>query len=562
MDEINLGAFQNQVLRRVGIMAKQRNWNRRNVLQAGLAISALPWLPTGGLLAAENEPPRKPRDRSLFLFADWFHVKKGDLQVTLDPARVSPEGKKLLETYARDFGKHFDQGGHGFKPVDIPVGIRITQETAQRSELWLLSDRPWEKSVSSPTVLFDEGRFRCWYSAGLTGEPQKTTVEKGQVMELSGSALAYAESADGLKWTKPSLKLFSFQGSRENNLVSPFNNGGSIFRDDHGLAEERYKGFDFGELPKEEIAGAASSMGRYGLYGVSSPDGYHWKRNPKPLVRYFSDTVNIAAWDGLLEKYVGFFRHHLSGRTISRAETADFWDWPEPQPLLYAGPLDGPAEDYYTNGYTHYPGDPQLRLLFAAIYHRDHDSVDVRLAVSRDGRAYSWVSYDPIIRLGAAGQWDGGSIYAQPNLVQLPDGRLALPYDGYSTTHNEVWFKNFYGDYDSQSGIAWALWKDARLAGIEAAQLGSFTTNSARFDGKQIQINARTMGAGSVEIELRERGKPLEGFTFADFVPFRGDEVWANCQWKGRQDLAALRGKILELGVRLRAAKIFACRFV
>jgi len=279
-------------------------------------------------------------------------------------------------------------------------------------------------------------------------------------------------------------------------------------------------------------------------------------------VRYFSDTVNIAAWDGLLEKYVGFFRHHLSGRTISRSETDDFWNWPAPQPLLYGGPLDAPADDYYTNGFTVYPGEPQLRLLFAAIYHRDRDSVDIRLGVSRDGRAFSWLSYDPIIELGDTGTWDGGSLYAQPNLVQLPDGRLALPYDGYSTTHNEVWFKNFYGDYESKSGVAWALWKDGRLAGIEASQLGQFTVNSSRFDGQQIQLNARTAAAGSVEIELRERGKAIEGYTFEDFVPFRGDAIWVNCQWKGRQDLTELRGKNLELVVRLRAAKIFALRYV
>jgi hypothetical protein len=503
-----------------------------------------------------------PRDRNTFLFVDWFHVKKGELQVTLDPARITPEGKQLIETYARDFQKTFEAGAHGFKPHDIPSGVRIKQEVAERTQPWLVHDQPWEKSVSSPTVLLDEGRYRCWYSVGLTGETQKTTVEKGQVMELSGSALAYAESDDGLKWTKPSLKIQSFQKSTENNLVSPYNNGGSIFRDDHGPADERYKGFHFDELPKEEVAAGKSSMARYGLYGITSPDGYHWKLNPKPLIRYFSDTVNIAAWDGLLEKYVGFFRHHLSGRTISRSETSDFWNWPPPEPLLYAGPLDAPADDYYTNGYTHYPGDPQLRLLFAAIYHHDADSVDVRLGVSRDGRAFSWLSYAPIIRLGAAGSWDGGSIYAQPNLVQLKDGRLALPYDGYNNTHNEVWFKNFYKDYDCKSGIAWATWKDGRLAGIEAPQLGQFTTNSARFDGRQIEINARTSGAGSVEIELRERGKPVDGCAFDDFVPFRGDEVWATCRWKGREDLKELRGKSLELAVRLRSAKIFGYRFV
>jgi len=543
-------------------MPKQQKCSRRNLLQSGLAASSLSWLSAGQLLSVEKDQAPSPRYHRLFLFADWFHVKKGDLQVTLDPERINLDGKKLLETYARDFQKNFEQGGHGFKPTDTPFGIRILQEVAERTQPWLVKDQPWEKSATSPTVLFDEGRYRCWYSASLAREPQKTTVEQGQVMEISGSALAYAESQDGFNWIKPSLKIHSFQGSRANNLVSQFHNGGSVFRDDHGAADERYKCFHFDELPKDETPANAPSKARYGLYGITSPDGYHWTKHSKPLVRYFSDTVNIAAWDGLLEKYVGFFRHHISGRTISRAETADFWNWPAPEPLLYAGPLDAPADDYYTNGYTHYPGEPQLRLLFAAIYHRDQDSVDVRLAISRDGRAFSWVSYEPIIKLGDAGQWDGGSLYAQPNLVQLPDGRLALPYTGYNTTHNEVWFKNFYGDYDSKGGIGWALWKDGRLAGIEAAQLGQFTTNSTRFDGKQIQLNARTIGAGSVEIELRERGKAIEGLTFGDCVPFRGDEIWATCRWKGRADLSDLRGRNLELGVRLRAARIFACRFI
>ena len=265
-----------------------------------------------------------------------------------------------------------------------------------------------------------------------------------------------------------------------------------MFRDDHGPPEERYKGFHFGELPKNEVAANAGTHAKYGLYGVTSADGYRWTKNPKPLIRYFADTTNIASWDPLLEKYVGYFRHHLSGRTISRSETDDFWNWPKPQPLLYAGPMDSPADDYYTSCYTTYPGEPGLRLIFPAIYHHDDDSVDIRLGVSRDGRAYQWVSYDPILQLGAAGEWDGGSIYAQPQLVALPDGRLALPYDGYSTTHNEAFFKNFYDDFGSESGIAWALWKDARLAGIEAAEYGQFAMNSTLFEGEQILINART----------------------------------------------------------------------
>ncbi len=410
-------------------------------------------------------------------------------------------------------------------------------------------------------MIHDGDRFRCWYSTRLRSTKVEVTTDQGRVMELSGSALAYAESRDGWTWTKPSLGILNAVDTPENNLVSPFVNGGAVFRDDHGPASERYKAFHFDALPKSDDPGEKSTATRYGLYGFSSPDGYQWTRNPEPLIRYFSDTCNVAAWDPLLGKYVGYFRHHLSGRTISRAETDDFWNWPDPQPLLYAGPLDSPAEDYYTNSYTTYPGDPSLRLLFPAIYHRDHDGVDVRLAVSRDGRAFQWLSYEPVIQLGKAGDWDGGSLYANPNLVQLPDGRLALPFDALSLTHNEYFFENFYKDYPSQSGVAWALWKDGRLAGIEAVESGGFTTVAAPFDGRRIQLNARTARGGSVEVELREKGKPVPGFTLADALPFRGDELWADLHWKGREHLDSLRGKWLELAFRLRSAKVFAVRF-
>lgn len=533
-------------------------WTRREMLRAGLTGAMLPWLPA---MAGGAEASAKPPERTLFLFCDWFHVKKGDLQVALDPARISAEGRKQIEMFARDFNKKFDESGHGFRPIDVPTGVRIVQEVAERSKPWLVADKSWEAGTTTPTVLFDEGRYRCWYSARLKDERQETTVDDGRVMELNGSALAYAESDDGWNWTKPELNVLSFGGSRANNLVSPYNNGGSVFRDDHGSAAERYKGFHFDALPKDEVAANASSHAKYGLYGSTSPDGYRWTLNPKPLIRYFADTMNIAGWDPLLEKYVGYFRHHLAGRAISRAETADFFDWPAPQPLLHSAPLDAPADDYYTNCYTTHPGDPSLRLLFPAIYHRDDDTVDVRLAISRDGRVFSWVSYEPIIRLGTAGEWDGGSLYAQPNLVQLPDGRLALPYDAYNTTHNEIFYDMLYKDFEAKTGIAWALWQDARLAGIHAKHMGQFTMNAAIFDGETIEVNARTTQGGCVDVELHEKGQPVPGFTFADSVPINGDALWTACRWKGGADLSALRGKYVEIAFRLRSATVFACRF-
>jgi hypothetical protein len=535
--------------------------SRRRFMALTGALSAVPRIQrTGG---TEKASPGK-----LFLFLDWYHVKKGDMKAVLDPGRVSEEGKKSRERFASEFNLTFDYGEHGFRPVDMPHGIRITPEVAEMSKAWLVIDRPWEKMLAWTTVLHDEGRYRCWTQTILNGQTTKLTIDGGRAMEVSGNATSYAESSDGWNWTKPSLKICAWNGSVDNNLVSPDGNSASVFRDDHGLPEERYKMTHFDALPR----GAGDTAPQYGLYGLSSPDGYRWKRNPKPLVRYFSDTENVIAWDAQLGKYVGYFRQHVAGRTIARAETEDFWSWPPLQPLFYPGPMDSPADDYYTNGYTVYPDEPGLRLLFASIYHHDSDGADVRLAVSREGRSYQWLSFDPIIRIGATGAWNGAQIYPGPNLVHLPDGRLALPVRGHDTSHNEHWFQAFYDRYPRGSGVGWALWKDARLAGIEAAQIGEFTTKAARLEGTRLEINARTARSGSVEVELREggagsarregaSGKAIEGFAFADCVPFRGDEVWSSCRWKGKSDLSGLRGKNIEMAFRLTSAKLFACRW-
>ena len=63
-------------------------------------------------------------------------------------------------------------------------GIRITQEVAQHCKPWLVPDQPWEKSISTPIVLFDEGRYRCWYIARLKGETEKSTVDDGRRQKL------------------------------------------------------------------------------------------------------------------------------------------------------------------------------------------------------------------------------------------------------------------------------------------------------------------------------------------------------------------------------------------
>ncbi len=58
------------------------------------------------------------------------------------------------------------------------------------------------------TVLEEEGKLRLWYMAGFHDPSGRRPL----------GCMAYAESQDGLHWTKPNLGLVEWRGSRANNL--------------------------------------------------------------------------------------------------------------------------------------------------------------------------------------------------------------------------------------------------------------------------------------------------------------------------------------------------------
>jgi hypothetical protein len=260
----------------------------------------------------------------------------------------------------------------------------------------LKADRPWEGQLDglSFTILQEDGRLRCWYGVVLPETNQSLDFQQGRAVESGGAAFCYAESKDGFIWTKPNLGILSYNGSTNNNIVRYASIYASVLHDRHGTAEEQFKSFEFGKLPPEELARSqGGSYNSYCLYAAVSPDGYHWSTlTNTPLVRHFCDTQNICAWDSALKKYVGYFRDHQGGRAISRAETEDFHAWPPPQPILESGPEEAPDGEYYNNCFTTYPGDPSIRLMFPSVYHTATDKVDVRMAMSREGRMFSWVS--------------------------------------------------------------------------------------------------------------------------------------------------------------------------
>ena len=106
-------------------------------------------------------------------------------------------------------------------------GAALHVNPPQRREVVIKADRPWEQLMITfyLTVFEEQGRLRMWYVC-------RDKANRPNV--------AYAESADGVQWTKPNLGIVDRDGSRDNNLVGLSSLEGVVFRDPKALDAERY----------------------------------------------------------------------------------------------------------------------------------------------------------------------------------------------------------------------------------------------------------------------------------------------------------------------------------
>ena len=86
---------------------------------------------------------------------------------------------------------------------------------------------------------------------------------------------------------------------------------------------------------------------------------------------------------------------------------------------------------------------------------------------------------------------------------------------------------------------AWcrASWEIGRFWAAVSAEggicPGYLTTPSLEVEGKQLHLNAKTLGSGKIEAELLDESKQvIPGFARTDCKPFEGDQKNAPITWK------------------------------
>ncbi len=432
------------------------------------------------------------------------------------------------------------------------VSLRL-HPPRKTGEKVLQADRPWENATLNWfTVLKDRGvvdrraRFRMWYECyDVPGWPT-----------ADDTSFCYAESRDGVHWTKPDLGLTEYQGSRANNILFRQVGSGASRSRVHGSCvwidpvappAERYKAVSQGiwqdRQPPHQVA------------GMVSPDGIHWTRLPEPICAAFADSQFTGYRDAAQGRFVLFGR---AAGNVGRSESAEFGSFPPLRRVLAADAADPPNSNLYNSAVSRYAG---LYLLFPSLYDRrpGADTLDIRLAVSRDG--VRWMRPDrdrPFIALGPPGAWDSGSLYIGQGLIEEGD-EVWLYYSGSPLKHQEAELENLVACKQPRAYSRVIIKRDRFVSASAGSEGGRLETTPLTANGGVLTLNAAVRLGGSVRVALLGAdGEPLKGRGLAECIPLTGDGLSLPVRWRGAAGPAAPAGTTVRLRIELQDADLFA----
>jgi hypothetical protein len=472
------------------------------------------------------------------------------------------------------------------KFIERQQNIRLTMNPpVSTGELLVTADQPHEQGglvYLYSSVLQEAGRVRLWYD--LTGD--------------EGRCVCYAESEDGLRFSKPPLGLHAIGQSAANNVVIPsVIGGGAVWIDPQAPAEHRYK-----------TQAKAYQPTRFAMH--SSPDGINWKPFTPPQLAGPMDTQSIVFWDAALGAYAMYTRQRvhepLNYRGVRRLLSHDLKVWRddvvvfEPDsidldtyrmpisagvtPVDYYGatvfkyPLDGPSGPSLGEEPDDAVADDRVYVMLAQAFwhHTDHGfdgqlgpyTRDVRLAVSRDGERFERVGdRAAFMRPGPAGRFDSKQIWALPTPIVRGD-EIWIYYAG---TNVDRTARPEPENIDPATpgrqplgGIGRAV---MRLDGFVSAdadyQGGELVTPPIRFSGSRLELNLDTGGGGSVRVEIldAETGEPIAGMSLEEAIPVIGNDVRLPVQWLSGHDLTAAAQRPVKLRFVMRDCKLYAFQF-
>jgi hypothetical protein len=432
---------------------------------------------------------------------------------------------------------------------------------------------------------------------GCAAEPVDWTTDDLFMAGVTGprriqSYFCYAESADGVTWEKPTLKLYDYQGtswdgkpiSGENNIIP----GGkpAVLDPNDPDPSRRYKAqrhADSTHLQTEKFA--------------VSPDLFNWEWLDVPGVpQGGTSSLTCDEENGLF--IITVKRRGPYGRSVYLTTSTDFESWTEPELTFhadhqdqengferiarffddpaYVSPLANRPEEYKTDVYflPVFPYEGQyigMPVLFhqsgmrAPKYENADGRKSIELVCSRDLRNWARVAgRKPFIELSPFGDgsaYDTGEL-GPANRPIVRNDELWFYYGGYRY-RNASQAQTYARDYLNSSAIYLAKLRLDGFCSLKGGvEPGSVLTRPLEVDGDQLRINVDSW-RGRVAAELLDPSeeRPIPGYSMEESVPAVADRIDEPLRWKRKTDVSQLRGKTVQVRFSLLCAELYAFWF-
>ena len=446
-------------------------------------------------------------------------------------APVSTAEEDALEIGSR---RELFTDGHLIDKIDGSVELQVQQPVPKGVSL--VADKPWEGNTSAYfTVFQDDDKYRMYYR----GSHWLVDEEKAAHREVT----CYAESSDGITWTKPELGLYEFDGSKKNNIVwnGPGTHCFTPFKDTNPNCnpDARYKALT-----------ADYRDGKRGLLALQSPDGIHWKliQDEHVITEGYFDSQNLAFWDSNRMLYVDYHRTFINGvRSIMTCTSKDFVNWTKPVLLEYQE--GSPNEHLYTNAVRLYDRAPHIYIGFPTRYLPNEGSrVEPLFMSSRDSINFHRYSAVPVVPESAPADRKGNrSNYMANGLLDLKT----------EPKHMSVYATEAYYEGPDNRIRRFQYRKDGFVALTADKSGGIVTTRLLKTTGGKLYLNYQTSEGGHIKVDVLDKDDELLPGMESVLV---GDSIDEQLIF-GKRRRTGLSAGVYRLRFSINNASVYAFRF-